>query len=94
MLQGPVGGNWIGHGTGAVDNAMTMTGAQLPHFRVCSFEGTLSLAKVALEDELVPLDVTLEAVSIPFFVTWYFPNYEFAFDKTDRALAPGALRSQ
>ena len=58
-LSGPVGGDWIGNGTGANDNIMT--GANFPHFRSSTFQGAYPFAQVALADELVPLDVTIEA---------------------------------
>jgi len=57
VLQGPVGGTCTGHGSG-VDRA---GGAGLPHFRGCAFTGGFPIANVSLDDDAMPVRVSIEA---------------------------------
>ncbi|MFQ6096799.1 MAG: GH116 family glycosyl hydrolase [Armatimonadota bacterium] len=57
VLQGPVGGSYVGDG----HTAPRAAGEGLPHFRRASFSGQFPLATVALDDPTVPLDVSIEA---------------------------------
>ena len=57
VLQGPSGGTWVGDGHTAPRNP----GSGLPHFRKVAFKGEYPVAQVLLEDDAVPLQVTLEA---------------------------------
>ncbi len=59
VLQGPPTGDFGFHGHSAPNAA----GDHLPHFRRNSFLGTFPVATVTLEDEQVPLKVSLEAFS-------------------------------
>jgi len=57
VLQGPVGGTWIGNGrSGPRDH-----GEGLPHFRKVRFRGEYPFARVQLRDHDVPLSVEIEA---------------------------------
>jgi uncharacterized protein (DUF608 family) len=59
VVQGPVGSpDLTGDGGG---HYLRGTGAGLPHFRECEFEGAFPFARLRLEDPAVPLRVTLEA---------------------------------
>ena len=59
VLQGPVGGYYLGDGHTLGHNA----GEGLPHFREVSFDGRFPIATVNLTDPEMPLDVELEAFS-------------------------------
>lgn len=57
LLQGPMGGSFVGDGHSAARTA----GEGLPRFRKVSFEGRYPIATVRLSDSSVPIDVELEA---------------------------------
>jgi non-lysosomal glucosylceramidase len=57
VLQGPVGGGYVGGGHTVRRDA----GQGLPHFRKVSFDGRFPVATVRLSDPSVPLQVELEA---------------------------------
>ena len=57
VLQGPVGGSYMGDG----HSVPTTAGQGLPHFRHVSFSGRFPIANVELKDPDVPLTVELEA---------------------------------
>jgi len=57
VLQGPLGGNYIGNGHSAGHDV----GQGLPRFESCSFDGRFPIASVKLDDPAIPLDVELEA---------------------------------
>ena len=57
VLQGPAGGDHVGHG----HSAPRATAAGLPHFRKVSFTGEFPFATVRFRDPSVPLSVRLTA---------------------------------
>ncbi|NUQ00113.1 MAG: hypothetical protein HUU35_09700, partial [Armatimonadetes bacterium] len=57
VLQGPVGGSYVGDGRSLAYTA----GQGLPHFREVSFEGRFPIATVRLTDPAMPVRVELEA---------------------------------
>jgi non-lysosomal glucosylceramidase len=57
VLQGPVGGSYMGDG----HSVPTDAGQGLPHFREAAFSGRFPIATVRLKDPDVPLKVELEA---------------------------------
>lgn len=60
VLQGPVGGdNFTGNGFGIERHS----GAGLPHFRSVEFVGAFPIARLKLDDDKVPLTVSLEALN-------------------------------
>jgi len=62
VLQGPVGGSYVGDGHSLVPSHMQNDlGQGLPRFRKAVFTGEFPIATLALEDPDVPLRVTLEA---------------------------------
>ncbi len=64
VLQGPVGGSYVGDGHSLVPSwRERYLGEGLPRFRNVSFTGHFPFATVHLNDPDVPVDVTLEAFS-------------------------------
>jgi len=62
VLQGPVGGSYVGDGHSLVpSHRQNDLGQGLPHFRKAIFTGEFPIATLTMEDPDVPLRVTLEA---------------------------------
>lgn len=101
ILQGPVGGSYVGEGHSLVSSQdRNDVGQGLPHFRKAVFTGTFPTATLELEDPEVPLKVVLEAFnpfiplnekdsSIPVAVFVY--SFENTSDKKVSATVYGNL---
>ncbi|MBS7657443.1 hypothetical protein KEJ33_05920, partial [Candidatus Bathyarchaeota archaeon] len=91
VLQGPVGGSYVGDGHSLVpSHDKNELGQGLPHFKKATFTGTFPIATLKLEDPDVPVKVILEAFnpfiplndkdsSIP--VAFFIYNFENISDK-------------
>lgn len=101
VLQGPVGGSYVGEGHSLVSSHdKNELGQGLPHFRKATFTGTFPIATLKLEDPDVPVKVILEAFnpfiplndrdsSIP--VAFLIYNFENTSDKKISATVYGNL---
>ncbi|MBS7615099.1 hypothetical protein KEJ18_05145, partial [Candidatus Bathyarchaeota archaeon] len=101
VLQGPVGGSYVGEGHSLVSSHdKNELGQGLPHFRKATFIGTFPIATLKLEDPDVPVRVILEAFnpfiplndkdsSIP--VAFFIYNFENTSDKKISATVYGNL---